>query len=585
MASSNSSNIHDFVSQMIDTDSDPSLLLQHLIHIQEEYAHIPQAAIDNLQQQLSCSRAEIDSVIEFYSFLSRDEQVEYQILLSDNITDRFAGNQQLYQQLQSALQDLPVALEFTSCTGLCDQGPGLLVNGWAINRLDPQRVEQIAQLIRDRRAVTDWPTELFAIDDNIQRSGPQLDASLAAGTAIKAVLEMGPESSLQQLDASGLRGRGGAGFSTAAKWRFCLQAEADTRYVVCNADEGEPGTFKDRVLLQRHAHEVFEGMTACGAVIGASKGLLYLRGEYRYMVDHLNAVLQQRRDQGLLGDNIVGNDGFGFDIEIHLGAGAYICGEESALIESLEGKRGIPRIRPPFPVVSGYKNQPTVVNNVETFWSVSHIMTRGSDWFRQSGSEQSAGTRLLSISGDCTRPGIYEFAFGTSLEDILAACGGAEAQAVQMAGAAGNLVLAKDFSRCMSYEDLSTGGSFMVIGPERNLLEILDNFARFFRHESCGFCTPCRVGTSLIADMMQHFLQGRASHQDKEQLAEIAGLLQRTSFCGLGTTAATAMLDALQNCPQIFDAAIDAADQDPVFDLEQAVSEFRQITHTTPGAN
>lgn len=583
MAGTDANEVREFVANLVRENPDPMLLLQQLIRIQEQYAHIPQAAIESLQQ-LSHS-TEIESVIEFYRFLSRDPQIQYQLLLSDNITDRFAGNQQLYQQMQSALQDQPVAIEFTSCTGLCDQGPGLLVNGRAINQLDASRVDQIAQLIRAEKAVSDWPSELFAIEDNIQHRGPQLDASLPAGAAIQRVLELGAEASLQLLDDSGLRGRGGAGFSTAAKWRFCLQAEADTRYVVCNADEGEPGTFKDRVLMQRHAHEVFEGMTACAAVIGASKGLLYLRGEYRYLVDHLNAVLQQRREQGLLGEDIQGRDGFTFDIDIHLGAGAYICGEESALIESLEGKRGIPRIRPPFPVESGYKNLPTVVNNVETFWSVSHILQQGSDWFRQVGTEQSAGTRLLSISGDCTRPGIYEFAFGTSVQDILTACGGADAQAIQMAGAAGNLVLARDFSRCMSYEDLATGGSFMVIGPERNLLEILDNFAQFFRHESCGFCTPCRVGTSLIADLMQHFLQGRASHQDKAQLAEIAGLLRRTSFCGLGTTAATAMTDALQNCPQIFDAAIDAADQDPVFDLEQAVSDFRQLTQTTPGAS
>ena len=294
-------------------------------------------------------------------------------------------------------------------------------------------------------------------------------------------------------------------------------------------------------------------------------------------------MLEQRRQQGLLGPGILGARDFNFDIEIHLGAGAYICGEESALIESLEGKRGIPRIRPPFPVVSGYQNQPTVVNNVETFWSVSLIMNQGSDWFHQSGSEQSSGTRLLSISGDCERPGIYEFAFGTTLLEILEVCGGSQAQAVQMAGAAGNLVLATDFTRKMSYEDLSTGGSFMVIGSERNLLDVLANFSEFFRHESCGFCTPCRVGTSLIADIIKRFQQGKASTQDKRQLFEIGGLMKRSSFCGLGATASTAIIDALESSPQIFDNAIDSTDQNPVFDLQQAVSEFRRITQTPKG--
>jgi [NiFe] hydrogenase diaphorase moiety large subunit len=353
--------------------------------------------------------------------------------------------------------------------------------------------------------------------------------------------------------------------------------------VVCNADEGEPGTFKDRVLLNVSAHAIFEGMTVCAAVIGADKGLLYLRGEYAYLLDHLHEVLEQRRHEGLLGKDILGKPGFNFDIEIHSGAGAYICGEESALIESLEGKRGVPRIRPPFPVTSGYKNQPTVVNNVETFWSVSCIMQQGSDWFKQSGTEQSTGTRLLSISGDCETPGIYEFPFGVSVHDIVRECGGTKAQAVQIGGAAGTTVLAHEFDRYMSYEDLSTGGSFMVIGPERKLLDVLDNFADFFRHESCGFCTPCRIGTSLIADLLKRFNAGQASEQDRQQLKEIALLMQQTSFCGLGTSAPTAILNALDQNAQLFDQAIIGSDQNPVFNLDAAITEARQLIQDPDG--
>ncbi|MCK4709378.1 MAG: NADP oxidoreductase, partial [Gammaproteobacteria bacterium] len=340
---------------------------------------------------------------------------------------------------------------------------------------------------------------------------------------------------------SGLRGRGGAGFETAKKWRYCRESKDAERYVVCNADEGEPGTFKDRILLTSSAHSVIEGMTVCAYVIGAQKGFIYLRGEYLYLLEHLKEVLIQRRQSGLLGQQIKGKKNFNFDIEIHLGAGAYICGEESALIESLEGKRGIPRIRPPFPVNEGYKNKPTVVNNVETFWSVSRILLKGADWFKQAGTEESTGTRLLSISGDCARPGIYEYPFGITLNKILTDCGGSEAQAVQMAGAAGTMVLAKDFDRKMSFEDLSTGGSFMVIGPQRNLMDVLQNFADFFKHESCGFCTPCRVGTVQIADIIQRFSKGQGCHADIAHLQEVSKLMMISSFCGLGCSAPTSI--------------------------------------------
>jgi len=350
---------------------------------------------------------------------------------------------------------------------------------------------------------------------------------------------------------------------------------------VCNADEGEPGTFKDRVLLSTDAHSVIEGMTICAAVIGATKGLIYLRGEYLYLVDKLNEVLQKRRTEGLLGQNILGQQGFNFDIEIHLGAGAYICGEESALLESLEGKRGIPRVRPPFPVVEGYKNKPTVVNNVETFWSVSRIIENGSDWFTQQGTPQSTGTRLLSISGDCERPGIYEYPFGVSLTEILQDCGGSDAQAVQMAGAAGTTVLPIDFDRTMSCEDLSTGGSFMVLGPQRNLMDLLENFAEFFKHESCGFCTPCRVGTTVVADVIHRFKNGQGCEQDLKQLREVCGLMNISCFCGLGCSVPTVFLDALNQNSQMFKDLMKTDSSTPCFNLEESVSEFKQITNSS----
>ena len=353
--------------------------------------------------------------------------------------------------------------------------------------------------------------------------------------------------------------------------------------MVCNADEGEPGTFKDRVLLNAYADKVFEGMTLCAGIIGASKGYLYLRGEYRYLRAALEQKLQQLRETGLLGNNILGKDGFDFDIEIHMGAGAYICGEESSLIESLEGKRGIPRKRPPFPVTHGYQNKPTVVNNVETFMSAALIAIHGADWFRSVGTEESSGTKLLSISGDCVKPGIYEYPFGVSIQDILKDCGAKNTQAVQIAGAAGFTIPAAEFERCVAFEDVSTGGSFMVFNQDRDLLDMVKNFAHFFVHESCGFCTPCRVGSALMKDLVDKVHSGHAGQYDLDEMRKIGLLMRSTSHCGLGTTAPNPMLDTLDKFPQIYEKRLKHSGYAPAFDLDAALQDARDITGRDDG--
>jgi [NiFe] hydrogenase diaphorase moiety large subunit len=318
-------------------------------------------------------------------------------------------------------------------------------------------------------------------------------------------------------------------------------------------------------------------MTLCARIIGAELGFIYLRAEYLYLLEKLQAVLAQRRQLGLLGQGILGHEDFNFDIEIHLGAGAYICGEESALIESLLGRRGIPRVRPPFPVQSGYMNWPTVVDNVESFWSASRIAIEGADWFRGAGTPQSAGSRLISISGDCSRPGIYEYPFGTPVSQVLDECGGKDAQAVQVSGAAGHMVWPQDFNRCLGFEDLPTGGSFMVFGPQRNLMEVLQNFAAFFHHESCGYCTPCRNGTRLLVDMIDRFRAGRARWPDIDRLRHLLDLMKKSSFCGLGCSVPTAFLDALDHKPALFERLIESDDSNPAFDLDGALTESRAL--------
>ena len=377
---------------------------------------------------------------------------------------------------------------------------------------------------------------------------------------------------------SGLRGLGGAGFKTAQKWALSRAAAGHEHFVVCNADEGEPGTFKDRVLLQGHANLLFEGMTVCARVIGARRGFLYLRGEYRYMLELLEHTLAQRRRAGLLGKGILGTEGFDFDIEIHLGAGAYICGEESALLESLAGKRGVPRKRPPFPVTHGHDNEPTVVNNVETFSAAAKIAANGGAWWAAKGTATSPGTKLLSVSGDCARPGVYEYPFGITIQEILDDCGASDTAAVQVAGPAGQLVPKRDFGRKIAYEDVATGGSFMIFNHTRDLLAVVRNFAAFFAHESCGFCTPCRVGTSLMRDLVEKVATGNGTQYDLEEMKHLGKIMKQASHCGLGLTAPNPVLGSLDKFPEIWTEKLKSKDFEPAFDLDGALSEARALT-------
>ena len=561
-------------------------LLQILREAQEHYGYIHSDAIDYLSQQLNLPRSKIEGVASFYSFLCLQPRGEYRILFSDNITDRMLGNIDLMTSMCAQLwvepgklsEDGLLSIATTSCTGMCDQGPAMLVNNIAVNRLTSERVTTICELIRERVAVSAWPVSFFVIEDNIRRKDILLGSDFKSGSALKALFQRGADEMLNEVKISKLRGRGGAGFSTGSKWDFCRAAPAEQHYVVCNADEGEPGTFKDRVLLNSYADMVFEGMTLCARIIGAKKGFLYLRGEYRYLLDHLEAVLQRRRKQALLGNSILGEAEFDFDIEIHLGAGAYICGEESALIESLEGKRGTPRNRPPFPVTHGYLNKPTVVNNVETFAATSLIGLNGGAWFASIGTETSTGSKILSVSGDCERPGLYEYPFGVTVSQVLVDCGARDTQAVQVSGPSGVCISVNEFTRRIGFEDIPTAGAFMVFDKHRDMFEVARNFVHFFAHESCGFCTPCRVGTSLLSNMMDKLAHGQGSPYDFAEIEKLNVLLQSTSHCGLGHSACNPVLDTIARFRPDYEKRLAHKDFVPAFDLDRALTQARQMT-------
>jgi [NiFe] hydrogenase diaphorase moiety large subunit len=587
-------------------------MVQILREVQEALDWISPEAIDLLEALLQVPRTKIEGVAGFYSFLYLQPRGRYRILFSDNITDRLLGNQALLERLCNSLwiepgkvsEDGLVSVDNTSCTGLCDQGPALLVNNLAIGRLTAERVDQIAELVRSETPLVDWPAEFFLIEDNIQRADILLASDIKPGDALRAARALapdegllasnmrswreglptglgGPAAVLDEIKRANLRGRGGAGFTTALKWEACRNAPlkaGQQRIVVCNADEGEPGTFKDRVLLTRQADLVIEGMTVAAYAVGATRGFIYLRGEYRYLLDALNAVLARRRAENLLGANILGIPGANFDIEIHLGAGAYVCGEESALIESLEGKRGTPRNRPPFPVTNGYMDQPTIVNNVETFAAAALIALHGGDWYAAIGTKHSAGTKILSVSGDCARPGIYEYPFGVSVRQVLEDCGASDTQAVQVSGPSGVCIAPAEFDRIIGFEDIPTAGAFTIFDAQRDMFEVARNYVHFFQHESCGFCTPCRVGTSLLKNLMDKLHKGCGSPYDFAEIEKLNQLLQSMSHCGLGHTACNPVLDTIARFRPAYDKRMMQQDFTPAFDLDQALSQARQMT-------
>ena len=578
---------------------DGTALVQILRETQALTGWLPRPLLRHIADEMNLPLAHVEGVASFYRFFHTQPVGRFHILFSDSITDHMLGSQTLMSDLCARLGVIPgqiradgrVSVDRASCTGLCDQGPALLVNHHhTITRLDQEKVTQMADLIQAEVPVQLWPAHWFVVADNIRRADVLLGMPLPPGSGVAAACARGPQGMIATMKDSNLRGRGGAGFVTGLKWDLCQKTPGLARYVVCNADEGEPGTFKDRVLLSRHADLVFEGMTVAALAVGARHGLLYLRGEYRYLLDELESVLEHRRTQNLLGTAILGHADFDFDIAIHVGAGAYVCGEESALIESLEGKRGTPRIRPPFPVECGYLGQPTIVNNVETFCAAAQIAVHGGQWWAAIGTPKSTGTKIHSVSGDCARPGLYEYPFGTRIEHILQDCGAVDTQAVQVGGPSGTCLSAFEFGRRIAFEDVPTAGAFMVFDRSRDMFEVARNFAHFFAHESCGFCTPCRVGTELVARRMDKLANalggGRGSRHDIDVLNELDKLMHNATHCGLGAAACNPLRDTIAKFRPAYEKRLQSLHFEPAFDVDAELSVARRMTsRNDPGAH
>ncbi|MBW2731307.1 MAG: NAD(P)H-dependent oxidoreductase subunit E [Deltaproteobacteria bacterium] len=581
-------------------DNDRSRMMDVVNAVQAKYGCVSSEAMDLIAEAMDVKRVEVESVISFYGFLSNEQKGKVVIRLCNDVVDKMLG----YDEVAAAFKfelgidfgettpDGNISLETTACMGMCDQAPAALVNDVVVTELSTDKVRRIiAELRRSldpERLVTklgDGNNEHdlvhAMVHNNIRSAGPVVLAGLGAGKALKKALAMTPQEVIRSLKASRLRGRGGAGFPTGMKWEFTRAALSlgSDKYVICNADEGEPGTFKDRVILTEYPDILIEGMTIAGYAIGAAHGVLYLRGEYAYLRAFLEQELAKRRELGLLGRDVAGKTGFDFDIRVQMGAGAYICGEETALISSCEGLRGDPKNRPPFPAQKGMLGRPTSVNNVETFCSVARILERGSGWFNQLGSKGSPGTKLLSISGDCNRPGVYEMEFGTPLREVLKLAGGLNAQAVQVGGPSGELVGPEQFDRAICYDDLATGGAIVVFGADRDLLEVVAEYLEFFVEESCGYCTPCRVGNLLLKQRIDHIRAGRGEKADVAYLQELGESIRFTSRCGLGQTSPNPVLSSLRNFPALYEEVLKEETRGfhRRFDLASAVSKAEEI--------
>lgn len=402
---------------------------------------------------------------------------------------------------------------------------------------------------------------LAHVEDPTQKELATYERKGGYQTLKKIVSEQTPSSLCDTIEASGLRGRGGAGFSTGKKWKFLPKESALPIYLVCNLDESEPGTFKDRWLVEKDPHQLIEGVLLSAYAIQASHAFIYCRGEYFAPYQILKKALLEAREQGYYGPSVVGSS-YALSVTLHPGAGAYIAGEETALLESLEGKRAIPRLKPPFPAQEGLYRSPTIVNNVETLCNVVHILQRGVEWFRSLGTEKSRGTKIFQVSGQVRRPGCLEFPFGVSLQDVLEAVGGVlpgrTFKACYPGGSSSALLHKGDLGISMDFETLERRGSslgtasLIVMDDTADMVQVVHRLMQFYRHESCGKCTPCREGTGWVVQMLARILAGGGCLQDMQKLPKICHAMAANSFCPLAVGAVPPVLSALEHFPNEF---------------------------------
>ncbi len=549
------------------------LLLPALWGLQDEIGWVSPGGMNYICERLTVPPAEAYGVLTFYSLLATTEQAGKVAHICDDVACRANGAEELIADVETAIGPEGSGDDYTwhrsPCLGMCDRAPAALLQlaGGTNFTAGPVTAETVeASLLRGGPGSgrSSAPATAGADESELRllrRVGVTRPESLeeyrehGGYRALPAAIEMGPQAVIDEVTASGLLGRGGAAFPTGRKWAAVAAESAEPRYLICNADESEPGTFKDRLLCDADPFAVVEAMTIAAWAVGASKGYVYIRGEYPETARLLEESLTSARSAGLLGDGILGSE-LRFDIEVRRGAGAYICGEETALMESIEGKRGEPRQKPPFPNQVGLFGQPTLINNVETLANIPLIIGEGAEAHRTLGTEESTGTRLFCLSGSFPRPGVYEVAMGTTLGGLFDVAGGidrSQIQAILLGGAAGSFVTADAVDIELSFEGARQAGvtlgsgAVVVFDHSVNMSDIVTRIAAFFRDESCGQCVPCRVGTARQEEVLAKAASnGGAGNGERILLADIAAAMTDASICGLGQTASSAVQSALE---------------------------------------
>ncbi|MGP8157682.1 MAG: NADH-quinone oxidoreductase subunit NuoF [Candidatus Acidiferrales bacterium] len=548
-----------------------SALIPMMLYAQDELGFLGDEILEEIAKRLGLNKIQVEETLEYYSMLRRKPAGRYHIQVCTNVSCMARGGNELFQHVRKRLgirnkevsPSGTFSLEEVECIGACTGAPAMQVNYDFYEDLDPEKVDAIFEQLQEGKKPAPAPVTSGALHERLpaevvvisRRFGipnsTKIDVYLkneGYQALEKALKQMTPEQIIEEVKKSGLRGRGGAGFSTGMKWSFIPKGTEKPKYILANADESEPGTCKDRPLMEMDPHQLIEGCVIAGRAVGAHQGFIYIRGEYRYVLDIMDVAIAEAYAKGYLGKNILGS-GFDFDLITHTGAGAYECGEESAMMESLEGKRGYPRIKPPFPAVVGLYGCPTVINNVESLSTVPAIIRQGGEWYAGLGTPKNGGTRLYAISGHINRPGIYELPMGFNLKRMIEEVAGGmkdgkKLKAVIPGGTSCPLLSADEIDIAMDFDTLAKAGSMLgsggtvIFDEDTCMVDVARRIMHFYAHESCGWCIPCREGTAWLRKMLDRFHDGGGCAEDIPLIYELSQNILGRSFCPLGDAAA-----------------------------------------------
>jgi len=535
-------------------------VFEELRAIQKDFGYLPADRLKALAAKINVPISQIHTVASFYPHFHLSPPPKVDMRVCADMTCHLRGGDQVRSALDSAFKgasEKDVSIRDVSCLGRCDHAPAIMLNDTIYADMNGRDAVAMAKdvLVGNPLPARHESKEKIAVASDPYQGNPQY-------AVVRRFIETRNwQDIIAALKTAGLRGMGGAGFPTSSKWEFVRNAPGSTKYIVCNADESEPGTIKDRGIMENVPYLVIEGMITAGLVTGAQKGILYIRHEYENPKEILQEEIHRCYEQGVLGSKILGSD-LSFDLEIFVSPGGYVCGEESALLEAIEGKRSEPRNKPPFPVTNGLWNQPTVINNVETFCLATVILARGPDWFKAQGKNGSVGMKFVGISGDVNRPGIFEVPMGITYNELIYENAGGISEGRKMLGFAPSgpssgylpasmATLPLDWKALADAGSMVGSGAIVVCAEGRCMLDMALNATRFYRNESCGKCVPCRVGSQKMVEMLKGWTTGQSSKDDMKVLKDLSTAMMQASICGLGQIVPAPIESVLKHFPGV----------------------------------